>query len=230
MDIIDAIKERKSIRGYKPEPVPKEILEEILQIASYAPSAMNTQPWEFYVLTGEVLENIKHSNIEMLRRGVVSFPEHHVVEKTFEGEYRRRQVELAKQIFEAMGIAREDKEKRKEWIERGFRFFDAPCAIIICVDKLLGDKEPLIDIGTVLQTICLTALNYGLGTCIEDQGVMYPEVLQKFANIPSSKRIIISIAIGYPNWDFPANKIKSKREPVESFINWCGYETLKVQE
>lgn len=224
MDIIAAIKMRKSIRGYKPNPVSKEILEEILRIANCSPSAMNTQPWELYVLTGKVLENIKRANIEMLNCGVSPSPEHHVVEKTLEGEYRRRQVELAKQIFEVMGIVREDKEKRKEWIERGFRFFDAPCAIIICVDKSLGDKGPLIDIGTFLQTICLTSLNYGLGTCIEDQGVMYPEVLRKFANIPSSKRIIISIAIGYPDWDFPANKIKSKRESVENFTTWCGFE------
>lgn len=224
MDIIDGIKMRKSIRGYKSDPVPKEILFEILSIASYAPSAMNTQPWEFYILTGKVLEDIKQANIEMLNSGKTPFPEHPTVEKTFEGKFRRRQVELAKQIFEVMGIKREDKEKRKEWMERGFRFFDAPCAIIICVDKALGDKGPLIDIGAVLQNICLTALNYGLGTCIEDQGVMYPEVLRKFAHIPSSKKIIISIAIGYPDEDFPANKIRSKREPVENFITWCGDE------
>lgn len=224
MDIVDAIKMRKSIRGYKSDPVPQEILKEILRIANYAPSAMNTQPWKFYALTGKVLEDIKSANIEMLNSGKAPSPEHAAVERTFEGEYRRRQVELAKQIFSVMGIEREDKEKRKEWMERGFRFFDAPCAIIICVDKSLGDKGPLIDVGTVLQNICLAALNYGLGTCIEDQGIMYPEVLRKFANIPSSQRIIISIAIGYPDEDFPANKIRSKREPVEDFITWCGFE------
>lgn len=83
--------------------------------------------------------------------------------------------------------------------ERGFRYFDAPAAIIILVDKSLTENGPLLDIGAVIQTICLAALNYGLGTCIEDQGVMYPEVLRELAGIPESKRIIISIAIGYPD-------------------------------
>ena len=108
-------------------------------------------------------------------------------------------------------------------MQRGFRFFDAPAAIIICADRSLAEAGPLLDIGSVLQTICLAALNYGLGTCIEDQGTMYPDVLRKFADIPDSKRIIISIAIGYPDWDFPANKLESTREPIESLITWCGF-------
>ena len=80
------------------------------------------------------------------------------------------------------------------------------------------------DVGAVMQNICLAALNYGLGTCIEDQGVMYPDVVRKFADISESKRIIIAIAIGYPNWDFPANRVESTREPVESITTWCGFE------
>jgi len=223
MDVVEAIRKRKSIRGYKPDPIPREILREILEIASLAPSAMNTQPWEFIVLSGEVLENIKRSNIEMLNSQVAVHPEHSVIGWPSESEYRRRQVELAKKIFQLMEIPREDKEKRTQWMQRGFRYFDAPAAIIICVDQSLTAAGPLLDTGAVLQTICLAALNYGLGTCIEDQGTMYPDVLRKFADIPDSKRIIISIAIGYPDWDFPANKLESTREPIESLTTWCGF-------
>ena len=75
-----------------------------------------------------------------------------------------------------------------------------------------------------MQTICLTALNYGLGTCIEYQGVMYPEALRKYAGIPESKRALVSIAVGYPDWDFPANKLESNREPVDNITSWCGFE------
>jgi len=131
-------------------------------------------------------------------------------------------VGLAIQIFGLMGIAREDKEKRAEWMERGFRFFDAPAAIILSVDRCLGDGYPLFDIGAISQSICLTALKYGLGTCIEDQGILYPQVVRRFTGIPESKRIIISIAIGYPDWDFPANKLESSREPIESITTWHG--------
>jgi len=221
MDIIDAIRSRKSIRGYKPDPVPKEILREILDIAIRTPSTLNAQPWEITVVSGEVLDNIRWGNIEMLNSGATPEPE--TTSKPFEGKYRQRQVELAIQIFNLMGIAREDKEKRAEWMQRGLRFFDAPAAFILSMDKSLDESTlNLLDIGAMTQTICLVALNYGLGTCINDQGIMFPEVVRRFTHIPESKRMVICIAIGYPDWDFPANKLESKREPVDNIVTWCG--------
>jgi nitroreductase len=224
MGVIEAVKKRKSIRGYKPDPVPKEILEEILELASRAPSAMNTQPWEFTVLTGDVLENVRRSNVALLNSGASSNPEHTVVSWPVESIYRQRQVNLAKQLFRLMDISREDKEKRAKWMERGFRYFDAPAAIIVSTDRCLSESGPLLDIGAVIQTICLTALHFALGTCIEDQGTMYPEVLKKYAHIPESKRIIAAIAIGYPDWDFPANKVETEREPIQNITTWLGFD------
>ena len=221
MELLEAIKTRKSIRNYMPAVVPKETLEEILSIASRAPSSMNTQPWEIFVVGGDVLENIRKGNIEKLASGVEPQPD--VPEPRFEGEYRRRQVDLAIQIFQLMDIAREDKEGRAKWEERGFRFFDAPAAFIICMDKSLDDTYCRYDLGSITQTICLTALHYGLGTCIHDQGVMYPDVLRKFANIPDSKHITVSISIGYPDWDFAANKLESTREALKNFVTWHGF-------
>ena len=221
MDIVEAVRSRKSIREYKPDPVPKEILREILDISIRSPSAMNTQPWEITVVTGEILENIRKGNIEMLNSGAKPNPE--TPHKPSEGKYRQRQVDLAIQIFNLMGIAREDKEKRAEWIQRGFRLFNAPAAFILSRDKSLDESAlSLLDIGAITQTICLVALNYGLGTCIGDQGIMFPEVVRKFTGIAESKRIIICIAIGYPDWDFPANKLKTNREPIDSIVTWCG--------
>ncbi len=221
MDIVDAIRSRKSIRGYKPDPVPEGILREIMDIAIRAPSAVNTQPWEITVVTGEVLENIKRGNIEMVNSGATPYPE--ASHKPFEGKYRQRQVDLAIGIFRLMDITREDKEKRAKWMQRGNRFFDAPAAIILSMDRSLDESTmSFFDIGAIMQTICLVALKYGLGTCIEDQGVMFPEVVRRYTDIPESKRIMISIAIGYPDWDFPANKLETRREPVDSVVTWCG--------
>ena len=221
MDIVEAVRSRKSIREYKPDPVPKEILREILDISICSPSTLNTQPWEITVVTGEILENIRKGNIEMLNSGAKPNPE--IPHKPFEGKYRQRQVDLAIQIFNLMGIAREDKEKRAEWMQRGFRLFNAPAAFILSRDKSLDESAlSLLDIGAITQTICLIALNYGLGTCIEDQGIMFPEVVRKFTGIPESKRIVICIAIGYPDWDFPANKLETNREPIDSIVTWCG--------
>ena len=224
MDVIEAIKKRKSVRGYKPDPVPKQVLEQILELASRAPSAMNTQPWEFTVLGGEVLENVKRSNVDLLRSGVPPNPDHVVTSWPKESIYRQRQVELAKQLFKLMDISREDKEKRAEWMERGFRYFDAPVAIILSADRSLSESGPLLDVGAAIQTICLTALHFGLATCIEDQGTMYPEVLRKYGHIPESKRIIAAIAIGYPDWDFPANKLETEREPIKNLTTWLGFD------
>lgn len=224
MDVIEAVKKRKSIRGYKPDPVPKEVLEQILELASNAPSAMNTQPWEFIVLTGDVLENVRQSNVALLNSGAPINPEHVVASWPRESIYRQRQVNLAKQLFQLMDIPREDREKRAKWLERGFRYFDAPAAIILSTDRCLSESGPLLDIGALIQTICLTALHFGLGTCIEDQGTMYPAVLRKYAHIPESKRIIVAIAIGYPDWDFPANKVESEREPIKNITTWLGFD------
>jgi nitroreductase len=223
MDIIEAIQSRKSIRGFKPDPVEKSIIREILEIAVRAPSAMNTQPWEFFVITGDVLNEMRNALVDKLKSGSPMKPDHLVVGWPQESIYRNRQVELAKEIFRLMEIPREDKAKRAWWLERGFRFFDAPVAVIVVTDKVLSESGPLFDIGAVTQTLCLAALKYGIGTCIEDQGVLYPEVARQLAGIPESKRIMIAVAMGYPDCDFPANRLASPREPVENVTTWVGF-------
>ncbi len=225
MDVLDAIRKRKSIRGFRPDPVPKEILEQVLDVACRAPSAMNTQPWEFFVLAGRPLDRIRERNIECLRAGIPPQPEHLVVGWPQDSVYRARQVELAKGLFLLMGIQREDRARRQEWMERGFRYFDAPAAVVVVADKALTESGPLIDIGALLQNFCLAALAFGLGTCIEDQGVMYPSVLREIAAIPASKRILMAVAVGYPDWQFPANALETSREPASNLTTWVGFDS-----
>ncbi|MDD2604277.1 MAG: nitroreductase [Desulfobacterales bacterium] len=222
MNVIEAIKTRKSIRGYRPDPVPRGVLRDILAVSGRSPSAMNSQPWEFVVLGGEVLDRVREANVAKLRDGIPPSGEHSVTGWSKESVYRTRQVELAKGLFQLMDIDRHDTAKRAWWLERGFRFFDAPAAIIVVTDKSLQPETPLIDIGIVLQSICLTALEHGLATCIEDQGCMYPDVLREIAEIPDTKRIIMAMAIGYPDGDFPANRIETTRVPIDEIILWCG--------
>lgn len=224
MNVVEAIRKRKSIRGYKPDPVSKDVLTEILETACRTPSPMNTQPWEFMVITGQLLDAIKKRYMENFRSGVPGVPEHLVVGWTKDSVYRKRQVELAKQLFKLMDIGREDMDKRIQWLERGFRYFDAPVVILLLVDRSLTEQGPLMDIGAVMQTLCLAALPYGLGTCIEDQGVMYPKDLRKLAGIPDSKRIMMAVAIGYPDPDFPANQVETVRESVENNTTWIGFD------
>jgi len=223
MDIIEAISQRKSIRGFKTDPVSKDVLAKILASACRAPSTMNTQPWEFAVITGDVLNRIRSAIVEKLHKGEPMKPDHHIVSWSNYSIYRKRQIELAKGLFSIMDIPREDKQKRAAWLERGFRFFDAPVGILLLTDKSLSDSAPLLDLGAAMQNICLAALHFGLGTCIEDQSVLYPEVSREIAGIPENKRIIIAIAIGYPDWDFPANAVSTDRESLDTNTRWIGF-------
>ena len=138
--------------------------------------------------------------------------------------YRKRQVDLAIRLFQAMGIAREDKEKRFDWIQRGYRFFDAPVGIILAADMSLDLQTVASDVGGLAQTICLLAMEYGLGSCIIAQGVTYPDLVRRHAGIPESKHLLLAIALGYPDGEFPANAVTSEREPLEVNTSWIGFE------
>jgi len=129
------------------------------------------------------------------------------------------------EIFRLMGIARDDVKQRRDWEARGYRFFNAPAVIYIMTDDLIKNtKYAYFDIGAVCQTICLSAMKYGLGTCIEAQAVYFPEIANKYLCLPENKELVIGIAIGYPDFNFPANKLRSQREPVENITSWYGLE------
>jgi len=222
MDLVEAIEARKSIRAYKSDPVPQEILREILEIATRAPSADNSQPWEITVITGQILKDIAEANVAALKSGRPAAPD--VTHVPYEGIYRRRQIEVGKELFGLMDIPREDKKKRNAWMERGFRFFDAPVAFILAADECLDPTRAASDIGGIAQTICLVAQSYGLGSCITSQGVSYADIVKQYTKIPKTKKIYWSISLGYPDWDFPANKVKTEREPLQVNTTWLGFD------
>ena len=218
MDIITAIKTRKSCRGFLPKPVPKEIIREILETSLRAPSAVNSQPWEITAVSGEALENIKRDNIKNLLSGVP-----YESYSDYQGIYGQRRIDLAKEIFKLMEIKREDREKRGEWTQRGYRFFDAPAALILSVDKAVtGYRMAIHDVGILAQTICLAAMDYRLGTCIERQGVVFGDVIRKHTGLPESKVFIIGIAVGYPDTEFPANRLISARAALDEVATFVG--------
>ena len=222
MDILEAVKSRKSIRGFTTQPVPKAVLEEILTVATRSPSAMNSQPWEMTVVTGDTLNRIRKENAAKLSSGLAPNPDFPL--KAYEGVYRARYTENIQRLFALVGIPREDKAKRTEWQLKNVRFFDAPTVIFISVDKSLDDMRCVFDCGALTQTICLVALSYGLGVCPQLSSITYPETIKKFTGITESKKILIAISIGYPDWDFPGNKLQSHREALSNVTSWCGFD------
>jgi len=223
-DLETVVSERRSIRGYQRKPVPREVIEQVIEIAKRAPSSMNTQPWHFHVLTGEPLERIRKGNTERMMQGAKMDREIRM-NHGYEGPHRDRQVEIAVQLFEAMGIARDDKERRLDWTMRGFRQFDAPVSIVITLDKALeNDTIAHFDCGAVTYGLVLAAWSKGLGTVINGQGIMQSSVVRENANIPEDQVIMTCVAMGWPDEDFEANHVQSRRAANDSVAEFIGFD------
>ena len=224
MDYNDIVHERRSIRGYQQKPVPRELIEEIIDLAKRAPSSMNTQPWHFHVITGEPLERIRKGNTEKMMSGSAVDREIKM-NHGYEGPHRERQIEIAVQLFEAMGIARDDKPKRQDWVMRGFRQFDASVSIVITVDKALADDTIAhFDCGAATYGLVLAAWSKGLGSVINGQGIMQSSVVRENANIPEDEVIMTCVAMGYPSDEFVANEVKSRRVANDQVASFVGFD------
>ena len=202
----------------------KSILEDVIALANRAPSSMNTQPWHLHVLTGKPLEAVRHGNTERMLAGMTPVRE---IEDyaAYEGEHRKRQIEIAVQLFEAMGIKREDAERRKDWVMRGFRQFDAPVSIVVCFDRsLLENTIAHFDTGAMTYGLVLAAWSKGLGAVINGQGIMQSPVVREAANIPEDQVILTCVALGWPDEEFVANSVVSRRRPIENVTRYLGFE------
>jgi nitroreductase len=224
MDYDEVVLGRRSIRGYKPDPVPRELIEEVIALAVRAPSSMNTQPWHLHVVSGEVLDRIRAGNTERNLAGVPPSREMRS-HGAYEGKHRERQIEIAVQLFQAMGIERHDKEKRQDWVMRGFRQFDAPCAVIVTYDRELreGDIAPF-DCGALVNALVNAAWSRGLGCVINSQGIMQSPVVREHARIPDDQVIMICVALGWPDESFPANAVVSRRRAVSEVATFRGFD------
>ncbi|MCP5029477.1 MAG: nitroreductase [Actinomycetia bacterium] len=224
MDYETLVGERRSIRGYKKDPVPKEVIDEIITLAKGAPSSMNTQPWHFHVITGAPLELIREGNTERMMAGAAVDREIKLGHG-YEGIHRDRQVEIAIQLFEAMGIERDDKPRRQDWVMRGFRQFDAPVSIVVTMDKELADDTVShFDLGAATYGLVLAAADKGLGTVINGQGIMQSSVVREHGNIPETEVIMTCVAMGYPDEDFVANAVKSRRASNDDVVSYVGFD------
>jgi len=215
--------DRRSIRGYKPDPVPRELLDEIIEVAAQCPSSMNTQPWHVHVVTGEVLDRIRKGNTEqMLATGK---PDREIRgHGRYEGDHRERQKRVAAQLFEAADIGWNNEEQRQDWVMRGFRQFDAPVSVIGCIDRDLYDStEAYFDLGQFVYGMVLAAWDRGVGAVINGQGIMQSSVVRAEAEIPDDQLIVITVAMGFPNHEFAANEVVSERRAVDEIATYRGF-------
>ena len=228
MDVVQAIKERKSIRAFKPDQVSLDLLKKILEDAMRAPSWANTQPWEFAVATGEKLKAIQDA---FVKRGVAAMPgSQSEVPRPYEfpEPYASRIKKM--QIKERRG--RTSDLNPKEMEERmliNFRNYGATTCIYLLMDKSYLQQEKginvwgMYDSGSIVQNIMLLAVNYGLGTIAQAMAVVFPDIIHKELDIPQNKLIALGVAIGYPDWDNEVNEDFRDREPLDTMAKFFGF-------
>jgi nitroreductase len=221
MDIIEAINSRCSVRAFKPDPVPKKVLEELLTVSQRSPSWANTQTWEFAVVGGDVMSDLRKTLAARAfaqdeRNADIPYPE-------WTGQYKERRSSNGHRLYDLLGIKRDDMEAQLNWFVSMYRFFDAPNAIYIYSEKGVSNWT-IFNCGLVAQTISLAALNYGLGSIMLAAGISYPDTIRQKLNISESKQIVIAIAIGYPDNTSAVNKFSTERVPLAEICTWHGFD------
>jgi nitroreductase len=227
MEVTKAIKERYSVRAFKPDPVPLDLLKKIIEQALRAPSWANTQPWEFAVATGKKLKAIEEACVKRGTQGMQHFPEVarppeypepyiSRIKSMQAQENRGRTSEMTKEDFEAR-------------FARNARHYGAPVCIYLLVGKnfLYQPKGinvwAIYDCGSVVQNIMLLATHYGLGTIAQAMAVVYPDIVRKELGIPEDKLIALGIAVGYPDDKDPVNQDRRGRERLDAMSKFYGF-------
>jgi len=215
VELIKAIQERKSFRAFKSDSIPKEMIQEVLTLAIQAPSAINLQPWEFVVVTGEERERLSRRLIKAYKEKKISCGPGNVkpLPKTF-AKRGAKTLELMNPFFQEIGA------DSNQFINEGScNFYGAPVAIFLCMDDSFP-KARLVDIGVALGYLILAAHEYGLGTCPIGLITAYEDEIKELLNIPENKMVVIGVALGYPDLKNPINRFKSPREDIGNFIRW----------
>ena len=223
MDFQALVHSRRSVRGFRNEAVPKAVIREIIEDAKRAPSSMNSQPWHVHVLAGAPLDEVRRRNMEEMVAGKPSKRDI-FTHGPYEGAHRERQVGVAKQLFAAMGIARDDKAMRQDWVLRGFRQFDAPVSLVLTYDRILDPGATChFDLGALCYGIVLAAWDRGIGAVVNGQGISRSDIVREVAQIPEEEAIMTCIAMGYPDEAFAANAVRSERTPTDAFVRYVGF-------
>ena len=218
MELLEGIKTRKSYRAFKTTPVPEETMRNILGAAIQSPSSANTQPWEVAVVSGKKRDELSKKLNELAKAGTAANRDM-PTPATWPPELDKRFKEHGEGRYLALGIERGDTQRRQEVNLLNYDFYGAPCALFLFIDKALTSSS-LYDMGLFTQTIPLAAHSFGLGTCPQASVAGYPDAIRDVLGIPSSKLLVIGIAIGYPDMDAQFNTYQSNRVGMDTFTQW----------
>jgi nitroreductase len=218
----DVLRQRRSVRAFKPDPVPLSLVRELLEDARRAPSGTNIQPWKVHVVAGDVRRQLE---VEVLAHRETNPPDTSAEfprSKRTE-PYVSRARTLGKAMYSLIGIPRGDQAANWAQWGRNYKFFDAPVGLIFTIDKAL-DRMSYVDTGMFIQTFMLAAKARGLDTCPQGAWNAFWTVTRRVLNVPEDEYIICGVSLGWADEDHPVNALVADREPIETFATFHGFE------
>ena len=219
MDVVEALKRRKSTRAFLPSSVDRHVIEQILAAARRAPSGANTQPWQVAVVSGERKRQLQQRIEQAFRDGAAGGMDYLYYPTEWSEPYRARRKECGLQLYHALHIQRQDKQRQREQWAANYRAFDAPVALFFFMEAGLQTGS-FLDYGMFLQSLMLAAVEQGLATCPQAALAEYPAIVKQALGYPDNSILICGMALGYEDCDAPVNQYRTGRQEIESFTRW----------
>ncbi len=220
MNVREAIVTRKSIRAFRPDPVPVETIRDILAVAARAATGGNLQPWRVYVLMGEARnELVRRVRAKRTETPMGESPEYLIYPPDLTEPYRTRRFRIGEMMYAALGIPREDKPARLKFFAGNWEFFGAPVGLIFTMDRQMQEGQ-WSDLGMFLQNIMLMAREHGLHSCAQEAWAVWHSVIREYLQVPQTEMIFCGMSIGYADETAPVNTLVSERAPLEEFARF----------
>ena len=219
MDVITALKTRKSVRAFTDKKVSTKTIEQILKSSGYAPSGVNAQPWKVAVLTGESKQNLSAKMVAAFKSGTVPKMDYNYYPLIWKEPYKTRRKECGLLMYSTLNITREDKQRQIEQWAKNYMSFDAPVMLLFFIDKDM-EKGSYVDYGMFLQSIMLTATSLGLATCPQAALGEYPHIVRAELDIEDNWLVLCGISLGYEDTEDVINSYRTSRVQTSSFISY----------
>jgi len=222
MKVSEALATRKSVRAFKPDPVPAGTIRAILEQAARAPSGGNLQPWKVYALLGDARDELVRRVAERRKeKAMGELPEYHIYPPGLTEPYKTRRFRIGEAMYATMNIPREDKMARLGFFQGNWEFFGAPVGLIFTIDRQMQQGQ-WSDLGMYLQSIMLLAREYGLHTCPQEAWAVWHSVIRDYLSVPENEMIFCGMAIGHADESHPVNGLVSERAPLEEYAKILG--------
>lgn len=221
MDVAAAIRDRRSIRRYKPDPVPPELIREVLDIARWTPSWRNTQSWSVWVLAGEKLAEYKRMFTTKLTAQEDSTPDVVMPGRDVPERCAQRTLQLMDERAACELAAGTDCSEEATFRRMG-DLFGGPCLLVLGIDDCIPEGYACFDLGSLAHAICLAAEEKGLGSCIMATSIRYPKVLREVLPDTQGKLFVTGIILGYPDREAAINTFDRQRAELDELVTWVG--------